>query len=436
MTDADLRLDREEIVEQAVRAVQVGRLAVVLAEQSVSAGLLGDAAVMLMEAGVDVARLDAFESHSPDAIRQLLCRALELDERTLIEGLRFRGESGNPFCLVIDSAECLDSKAFILLKTLLEQTSGGLGVLLAGEPDLDGFIAEFGLAVAWRYELEPDFPLASEPVEDDDPPAFSLPWKHLAAAAGLALLVVLFWPDDEPPAQAQVRPLALPERPGPTVSAPADERRAERFDVSGALATREPRSSATTPTASEPRDAGSGTPPATTSDAPVADEAPRDGARTAAQQGAAPAPAPADASPDPAPTREAPAREPAPNSAEAPARAGATVAARDPRLKGLDAELTYRREDWLLAQDADRWLLQVALAATEDGARSLLDRIGTGQAAYYRAQRDGRSVYVVVTGPWADRKAAVASRDALPADLRRLGPFPRQLRAVQGEIAP
>ncbi|MFP4695149.1 AAA family ATPase [Thiohalospira sp.] len=40
-------------------------------------------------------------------------------------------------------------------------------------------------------------------------------------------------------------------------------------------------------------------------------------------------------------------------------------------------------------------------------------------------ERDGTPWYLVVTGTWADREAARAAVDDLPADLRELGPWPR-----------
>lgn len=425
MSEFDCRLDREEIVEQAVRAAQTGRLAVILAEQPVCAGLLGDAAVMLMEAGVDVARLDALEAHSPDDVRHVLCHALGLDESALIEGLRFRGETGNPFCLVVDGGECLDGKAFILLKTLLEQTSGGLGLLLAGEPDLGVFLDDFNLTVSWRYELEPDYPLANEPAEADAGAAVAFPWKHVAAAAGLALLVILFWPSNEPDSEAEVRTLALPDPPRDIV-VPEPEEEPEPILVSQQVSNRpadhqvaddsskeESAAAALSVSDAEPDQL----PPRETAVADVEPEPARTPSSTATAKVTAPAPA-----------RDA--------RSEPPQRQAAPVVAQDPALSGLDAELNYRREDWLLAQKADQWVLQVALATTENGARSLLDRIGRDRSAYYRAQRDGRSVYIVVAGPWSDRKSAVDARPSLPEDLRRLGPFPRQVEHVQRELTP
>ena len=136
----------------------------------------------------------------------------------------------------------------------------------------------------------------------------------------------------------------------------------------------------------------------------------------------APKPAPPVAKPAPAPT---PAPKPAAKPAPVPSK---------PALTGMAAELAYRNEDWLLAQPAERWVLQVAVATSEDGARAMLDRLGRERSAYYRARRDGRVVFVVLAGTWASRDQAAAGRDKLADEFRQRGPFPRELRAVHSEI--
>jgi DamX protein len=88
----------------------------------------------------------------------------------------------------------------------------------------------------------------------------------------------------------------------------------------------------------------------------------------------------------------------------------------------------------LLAQPADRWVLQIAVANSEDGARAMLDRLGRDRAAYYRARRDGRVVFVVLAGTWTSRDQALAGRDRLAEEFRQRGPFPREMRAIHGEI--
>ena len=103
-------------------------------------------------------------------------------------------------------------------------------------------------------------------------------------------------------------------------------------------------------------------------------------------------------------------------------------------MTGLAADIGYRNEDWLLAQAADRWVLQVAVATSEDAARAMLDRLGRDRSAYYRARRDGRVVFIVLSGTWATRDQAAAGRDKLAYEFRQRGPFPREMRAVHNEI--
>ena len=106
-----------------------------------------------------------------------------------------------------------------------------------------------------------------------------------------------------------------------------------------------------------------------------------------------------------------------------------------PAMSGLDAELGYRRDEWLLTAPAEQWMLQVTLASSEDSARALADRLGTERSAYYRAQRNGRNVFIVLFGPFESRAAAAEGRGQLPADLAAAGPFPRQISTIQDEMA-
>ena len=100
----------------------------------------------------------------------------------------------------------------------------------------------------------------------------------------------------------------------------------------------------------------------------------------------------------------------------------------------MAADLAYRNEDWLLAQTAERWMLQVAAASSEDAARAMLDRLGRERSAYYRARRNGKVVFVVLAGSWASRDKALAGREKLASEFRQLGPFPREMRAIHSEI--
>jgi septal ring-binding cell division protein DamX len=100
----------------------------------------------------------------------------------------------------------------------------------------------------------------------------------------------------------------------------------------------------------------------------------------------------------------------------------------------MAAELAYRNEDWLLAQSAERWMLQVATAGSEDAARAMLDRLGREKSAYYRTRRNGRVVFVVLAGSWGTREQALVGRDQLASEFRQLGPFAREMRAIHSEV--
>lgn len=399
-------LTRDEIIEQSAQVVQGGRLAVLTsADPEQLSMLLGDIAVSMMDAGADVIRVDAFDKGAGSRVIRALCDYLGVEPGELLAGLRIRGETGNPVCLVVDNADCLEDKALDVLQRLLEGTACGVGVLLGGEQEVSGWLQDRGLAVASAIDVDACDPADVFTDEQDDEPAGALwralPWRHLAAALGLGILVWLFWPS-ESPSPGTVQALALPEPPA-------------RVEPEEKV---EPEPAPVVPDSAQLREAG------ILVDAAPAEQAPAPEVETK------PEPKPAPVTP-PAPKVAAPTTQaPPPKAAPAPAPA----AKPEPSLSGLSAELGYRQEEWLLTQAPGQWVLQVALSATEDGARKLLDQIGHSRSAYYRAERGGKAVYIVLAGPWPDRDRATAGKQSLPASLQALGPFPRELAGIQKEI--
>lgn len=395
-------LSREEIIEQTAQVVQSGRLALLTSSEPDSLSmLLGDIAVSMMDFGADVIRIDALEHNTATHLVAALCDYLGVPGKDLLPGLRIRGETGNPVCLVIDNSECLEGKSLDALHKLIEGTACGVGILLGGEPDLHQYLHDAGIAASLHLDVT-----SAEPIEDDEQEEAGtgllavLPWKHLAAVLGLVILIWLFWPADEN-TDATVQPLALPVPEKPHAAQPQEQEPLAPAVSSdpAAIAARE---AIRTPVA-EPE-------PAPGPESPPAPE-------PEPTQQAEPKP-----EPKPVPAPEKPATQPAP--APVPAKP----------LTGLAAQLGYQQEEWLLTQSSGQWMLQVALAATEDNARQLLDQIGRKKSAYYRAARNGKTVYVVLAGPWRDRAAAVAGKTSLPAALQKLGPFPRELAAIHQEI--
>ena len=117
---------------------------------------------------------------------------------------------------------------------------------------------------------------------------------------------------------------------------------------------------------------------------------------------------------------------------EAPAESDA-VPASDPALSGLDAELGYQQEDWLATLDDNRWFLQITVTSQEASARGVLDQLER-RGAYYRAERNGKAVYLVLSGDYSSRQAALDAKSTLPAKLRSAGPFPRNMADIRDEL--
>lgn len=373
----------EEMLEQAAQLVMSGRqVALVASDHEVLSALLGELAMGLIEFGAEIVRIDALATHAPDAVLAALADAMQVPVSELAGVLRLRADTSNPLLVLVDNAECLSLQALSQLTRLNAVAAGGVGLALAGEQELQDLLAESGLEPELVFDAD-ELGDAAIPLLDESTGAgLVLPWKHISAVVGLLLLVWLLWPREE--AAEHTRELALPE---PMV-------------VPEVVA--------------EPDD----------------------------QPGAEPAPVFVEPEPEPEPAPEsAPAPEPVPEPEPQPAQAvaPAPTPARDTAPEtapptGLAAELGIREEDWLLAQAEDRWVLQLALAGSEDAARRQIAQLGGGVGAYYRAQRSGKVVYIVLAAHWATRDEALQARAALPPSLRDRGPFPRPMAEIQSEI--
>ena len=417
-------LSQEEIVENVSRVVQSGRLALLTSEEpGLLSSTLGDIAVSMMDFGADVIRVDALEANTPADIISTLCSYLGVSGQDLMSGLRIRGETGNPVCMVVDNSECLEGKSLDVLRKLVEGTSCGIGVLLGGEPDLSLYVSDAGIPPSFSLDLDEQGLLMPADHDGDVPSVVSqLPWRHFAAAAGLGLLIWLFWPSGTSVQNGDVRQLELPA----SASDGVEEDEQEQANDQSALTSQSDSDEVIAEGNKVFNSKGELTNRLNADEEPV--QTPRqqsDVVQTTQQQivVAPPKPAPA-RSPEPAPAPKPEVKVSAPPK----------PAPKPPELTGLSAELGYHQEEWILTRAGSEWLMQVALATNEDGARQLLDQIGRSKSVYYRADRNGRSVYIVLAGPWASREAAVAGKMTLPASLRELGPFPRQVSGIQKEI--
>lgn len=389
---SDQHLDHELLQERLQAAVLRGQLALVTGDDEAVSAWLGQLAVTLSD-DTEVVRLDASEGYSAAGLVQDLVNALDVAPDHLLARLETRA-SGLPLVLIVDNGECLGSRVLHALRDLLSRGGGGLGVLVGGESELPDLLAEAQLEPVYRARA-------------DAPPAYTeapamvvpqnrswhewVPWKHLAAVVGLSLLVWLFWPEEPSGGEAAGTALELPSPDSqgggsavePSEAADKVKERPNHENESAEVA------------------ASAGTPP----DEPAgAEQGESGGSRV-----------------DP----ESP-----------PSDAGAENDSAPPgaRPSSLDAELAYRGEDWLLTRAPDHWMLQLALAADEERARTLMDSLGPDRGAYYRAQRDGEVVYIVLAGPYGSRSQALGARANLPGAWAERGPFPRPVRDIAAEI--
>lgn len=247
---------------------------------------------------------------------------------------------------------------------------------------------------------------------------FSLPNWHLLAivAVGLLLAAVLWFGNREStPPEQQSLSIALPKEPAlPAVPLPA------------------------APPASEAQPAPATLPPPMPPvAAPIVSEPPA----------VAPAPVPAPSSkPKVIPTpveppkvvekpKSASAKEPAKLSKPAapPKQTVATVTT--PAKVALATPEVAQQHQKLLALPPERFTLQLLGASDLRKVRNYIDHeLGCKDCYYFETKRDGKPWFTVVKGVYADRSAAMAARDRLPAKVKAQQPWPRSVRDIQKEL--
>jgi DamX protein len=130
----------------------------------------------------------------------------------------------------------------------------------------------------------------------------------------------------------------------------------------------------------------------------------------------APAPAPA-AKPAPAPTQVATAK-PAPKPAEKPAAAAAAPAG----------------GGWYSGQAPGHYVVQILGTSSEATAQSYVKEQGA-EYRYFKKTLQGKPLYVVTYGSFADRNAALSAIKNLPAKVQAGKPWPRTVGSIQQELA-
>jgi DamX protein len=136
---------------------------------------------------------------------------------------------------------------------------------------------------------------------------------------------------------------------------------------------------------------------------------------------AKPAPAPAQApavKPAPAPTQVATAK-PAPAPAVKPAPAAAAGAA---------------GSGWYAGQAPTHYVVQILGTSSETTAQSYVKEQGA-EYRYFKKTLQGKPLYVVTYGSFADRNAALTAIKALPEKVQAGKPWPRTVGSIQQELA-
>jgi DamX protein len=161
---------------------------------------------------------------------------------------------------------------------------------------------------------------------------------------------------------------------------------------------------------------------------------------TAPPAGAAPGPAPTMAQ-APAPTpRPAPAVKPAPAPAPAakPTPAPAQVATAKPAPKPVEkpaaAAPASAGGTWYAGQAPTHYVVQILGTSSESAAQNYVKEQGS-EYRYFKKTLQGKPLYVVTYGSFADRNAALAAIKVLPAKVQAGKPWPRTVGSIQQELA-
>ena len=153
---------------------------------------------------------------------------------------------------------------------------------------------------------------------------------------------------------------------------------------------------------------------------------------------AGPAPTPA-AKPVPAPTQVATAK-PAPTSAPVAKPAPAPVAKPAPVTKPVEKPATVAKAapaaggSWYAGQKPGNYVVQILGTSSEAAAQSFVKEQG-GEYRYFKKVLNGKPLYVITYGNFANRDAAVSAIKALPAKVQAGKPWPRTVASVQQELA-
>lgn len=156
---------------------------------------------------------------------------------------------------------------------------------------------------------------------------------------------------------------------------------------------------------------------------------------------AGPAPAPAQpvqsVAPAPKPVATQPAKPVAPAK---PAPAPTQVAVAKPAAKAAEkpaekpAPASAGNSGWYAGQKPGNYVVQILGTSSEASAQAYVKAQG-GDYRYFKKNLQGKPLYVVTYGSFANRDAAVAAIKNLPAKVQAGKPWPRTVGSVQQELA-
>ncbi len=290
--------------------------------------------------------------------------------------------------------------------------------------------------------------------------AFKLPKKHLIALVVVAIAVGAAWlmqgrskPETEAPAVAQL-PLGTTPAPAVDAAAPADGKGpAVEFAGSGQPlplplvgqaqpVIREPLAQASG--LGESDDDGAIEPPASATPPTVTSMAPPQGATPSAAPAApvvAPAikPAPITTPAAPAPTVASAAKPPVatppakPNAPAATAAKPATAPVKPvAKVEKPAPAASGSAGAWHASQPGSNYALQVLGTGSESAAQAFIRQQGA-EYHYFKKTLNGKPLYVVTYGNFANRAAAQAAIKTLPAKVQAGKPWPKTFSSIQQE---
>ncbi|WP_166358081.1 AAA family ATPase [Pseudomonas akapageensis] len=151
--------------------------------------------------------------------------------------------------------------------------------------------------------------------------------------------------------------------------------------------------------------------------------------------GPAPTPVPTPAAkPAPAPAPVAAAKPVAPAAKPAPVQVATAKPAVKPAEKPAAAAKPAAGGSWYAGQAPGNYVVQILGTSSETTAQSIVREQG-GDYRYFKKNLQGKPLYVVTYGNFANRAAALAAIKALPAKVQAGKPWPRTVASIQQELS-